>query len=260
MDPRTLVALEHENFIEAMAEASGLPPGSLIRREAGVALLASGLPFRLFNQVLVAEERATPKAIAAAVETMRDRDARFMVSLRRGVDDRFIPLMTEIGLELPADQEPLPGMALDPIPDAVPPQIDEFDVRAVTDSAGLEEHIVTAAAGFEMPEEFARAIVAPDLWQRPGRAVYVGYESDVPVTTGLGIRTGRTVGVYNIATIESARRRGYGAAMTARIAADARADGCEVAILQASEMGRSTYELLGYRVIVEYDGYVDPGS
>ena len=46
--------------------------------------------------------------------------------------------------------------------------------------------------------------------------------------------------------------------MTARITADGRANGCDVAILQASEMGLSVYERLGYRTVVEYDGYVEP--
>lgn len=257
MDHEIVIELEHENFIEAMAEASAVALGSLVRREDGVALLASGLPYRLFNQVVVVESGANADAMAAAVRTMRDRRARFMVSLRRGVDDRFVGLMSELGLVLPDDQEPMPGMALHPIPDAAPRQMDRYEIRAVTTAAGLEDHIVTAAAGFGMPEDLARSIVAPDLWQRPGRTVYVGYADDVPVATGLGVRTGRTIGVYNIATIESARRRGYGEAMTARVAADGRAAGCEVAILQASEMGRSTYERLGYRTVIEYDGWID---
>ena len=33
-----------------------------------------------------------------------------------------------------------------------------------------------------------------------------------------------------------------------------RAAGCDVAILQASEMGRPIYERLGFRTVVEYDG------
>ena len=88
--------------------------------------------------------------------------------------------------------------------------------------------------------------------------VYVGYTDGEPVTSGVGFRTGDTIGVYNIATIPSARKRGYGAAMTARIAADGAAAGCDVAILQASEMGRTVYERLGYRTVVEYMGYVEP--
>jgi GNAT superfamily N-acetyltransferase len=88
----------------------------------------------------------------------------------------------------------------------------------------------------------------------------VGYTDGEPVTTGLGVRTGRTIGVYNIATIESARRRGFGAAMTIRIVDDGTADGCDVAILQASDMGQPTYERLGFRTVVEYRGYVDPAS
>ncbi len=94
----------------------------------------------------------------------------------------------------------------------------------------------------------------------PDMFVYVGYTDGVPVTSGLGFRTGRTIGVYNIATVETARRRGYGAAMTMRIVDDGAAAGCDLAILQASDMGRPIYERLGFRLVVDYGGFVDPGS
>jgi predicted acetyltransferase len=64
--------------------------------------------------------------------------------------------------------------------------------------------------------------------------------------------------VYNIATVEGARRRGYGTAMTVRVALDGRAAGCDVAALQASEMGRPIYERLGYRTVVRYRAFADP--
>ena len=78
-----------------------------------------------------------------------------------------------------------------------------------------------------------------------------------PVVSGLRWQTGRTVGVYSIATVGAARRRGYGAAMTARIVADGVAAGCDVAILQASEMGRPIYERLGFRTVVHYRSYTE---
>jgi hypothetical protein len=46
--------------------------------------------------------------------------------------------------------------------------------------------------------------------------------------------------------------------MTARVAADGVSAGCDVAILQASDMGRSVYDRMGYRTVVEYVGYVEP--
>ena len=46
--------------------------------------------------------------------------------------------------------------------------------------------------------------------------------------------------------------------MTARVAADGVAAGCDVAMLQASEMGGPVYERMGYRSVVEYMGYVEP--
>ena len=89
-------------------------------------------------------------------------------------------------------------------------------------------------------------------------AVYAAYVDGRPAGSGLGFRTGRTIGVYNIATAPWARRRGLGAAVTQRIIDDAAAQDCDVAVLQASEMGRSIYKRLGFRIVVEYIAYVDP--
>jgi hypothetical protein len=60
-----------------------------------------------------------------------------------------------------------------------------------------------------------------------------------------------------IATIESARGRGYGTAMTVRIMDDGAAGGGDVAILQTTDMGKPIHERLGFRTVVEYTGYVD---
>jgi len=80
-----------------------------------------------------------------------------------------------------------------------------------------------------------------------------------PVAVSSGARRPLpTIGVYSIATIESARRRGYGAAMTARVMADGVVAGWDVAALQASEMGRPIYERLGFRTVVRYVAYIDP--
>jgi len=74
------------------------------------------------------------------------------------------------------------------------------------------------------------------------------------------LRVGRTIGIYNISTLPTARRHGYGEAMTMRIVADGLARGCDVATLEASEMGYPIYARLGFRKVVDYMGYVDPAS
>ena len=269
MDSDELGLLEHENLIAAMALICGCVDGALIRRQDGVALIATGLPLRLFNQVIVESAEASPAALEAAVEATRRRGDRFVVNLRVKSDDRFLPLVDGLGLTRLSEDPWMPGMALHPIPaepmpaepmpaEPMPAAPPGHEIRPVTDAPGIEDHIVTAAAGFGLPEDIVRKVVGLDLVGRPDVTFYVGYTDGQPVSSGLGVRTGRTMGVYNIATVAGARKRGYGAAMTARIAADGARAGCHVATLQASEMGRLIYERLGYRTVVEYMGYVDP--
>ena len=259
-DRDTLARREHENLVAAFVHIGSGVPGSLITRRGGVALIATGLPFRFFNQVLVEDDSAREKALEAAVATTRDRGDRFMVHLRVGTDKRFVTTMKRLGM-IPIEGEPLmPGMAMQPVP-ALPLAVEsDHEIRRVFDSAGVEGHLRVVIEGFGMPEAIARAILPASIVSLPGIALYAGYTDGVPVSSGLGVRTGNTIGIYNIATIPSHRRRGYGAAMTSRIAADGAAAGCDVAILQASEMGRPIYEQLGFSTVVEYRAYIDPDS
>jgi GNAT superfamily N-acetyltransferase len=258
MDSTALARLEHANMINAYTVFAANADGAVVRRTDSVAVMSSGLPFVLFNQVIVEGDGATPSALASGIRLMRERGSPFVVNLRVGADDAFAAMAGELGL-VPLSERPwMPGMAMHPASAESPVDKPGFEIRRAADDAGLDDHIRTAAVGFDIAEELIRAIVAPGLLDRDDVAVYVGYTDGEPVATGLGFRTGSAIGVYNIATIESCRGRGYGAAMTQRVVADGVATGCDVAILQSSEMGFPIYERLGFRTVVEYMGYVEP--
>ena len=261
MDRTSLAILVHENMIEALAAAAALAPKALVERADGVALIATGLPPRVFNQVLVERDIARPEAITAAVAKTRDRGDPFVVNLRAGIDGRFLPLMAQLGLVLLSAEPWMPGMALHPLPlsgTAAPPP--GHEIRQVIDGPGIRDLIVTGAAGFGMPVEWVEGVIGEPLVALPGASLYVGYSDGAPVTAGVGIRTGRTIGIYFVATVEAARGRGLGSAMTMRIVDDGATKGCDVAILQASDMGYPIYVRLGFETVVEYVGFIDPVS
>jgi GNAT superfamily N-acetyltransferase len=253
MDDATLARLEHENMLEWLRISCGQVAGALIRFEEGVGVFASGIPKPLFNQV-VTDDGAADAAVVRAVEEVRARGVPFCVVLRRGVDDRFAPRILQLGLR--CHREVMPGMALDPIPSDIEAADVHLDVRVVSDETGLADHVAAVARAFDIPIAMFRDFVGRALCLRPGCTVYLGTLDGEPVTSGFAVRTGRTIGLYKIATIPEARDRGFGDAMTRRIVADGAAAGCEVAALQASDMGRPIYERIGFRAVIEYDIYV----
>lgn len=248
-----LARLEHENMLDWLRISVGQVAGALVRIEGGVGAFATGLPKPLFNQVVI-DDGATDAGVIRAVDEVRARDVPFCVVLRRGVDDRFAGLVA--GLRMRLHPGVMTGMALDGIPLDVGASDAPLDIRVVDDDTRLGDHVAAAACGFDIPIEVVRSFVGRELWLREGCTVYVGMVDGVPVTSGFAVRTGRTVGPYTIATIPSARGRGFGDAMTRRILADGVAAGCDVATLQASEMGRPIYERIGFRTVIEYDIYV----
>jgi GNAT superfamily N-acetyltransferase len=259
MTDDALIALEHENWIAYLTSVVSCSRRANVTRADGLVTIMTGLPFDWFNQILVEHEDATPDGLLAAVGRARDRGHPFVVRLREGIDDRFIRILAGAGLEAAGEETSTPGMVAspidhDPIALHAPP---ELEIRRVTDTTDIDVHRQVVTAGFGSDREVALGTVCADLLVRPECVIYVGYADDSPVVSGLGWRSRRTVGVYSIATVPSARRRGYGAAMTARVVADGVDEGCTVAALQASAMGRPIYERQGFRTVVRYAAYVD---
>jgi GNAT superfamily N-acetyltransferase len=254
-----LAALEHENWVAYLTGVVSCTDRATVTRAGGVVAILSGLPFDWFNQVLIEREEATAAGVLAGVAQGREWGGPFVVRLRDGIDDRFIPTLSQAGLAPEGAETPTPGMVAYPIDfDAIAePAVPELEIRRVTDAAGIDAHREAVTAGFGSHPAVADGTACPGLLDRPECVVYVGYVFGDPVVSGLGWRTGRTLGVYSIATIESARRRGYGAAMTARAVADGVVAGCDVAALQASEVGRPIYERLGFRTVVKYTAYLE---
>ena len=257
-----LIALEHENWIAYLTGVVGCTPRATVTRAGGVVTILTGLPFDWFNQVLVEREKATPDGVLAGVARAREQGQPFVVRLRDGVDDRFVRTLAYVGLEPQEEATATPGMVAfptdhDPIARHVAP---ELEIRRVTDATDIDVHRQVVTAGFGSDRAVALGTACPDLLDRPECVVYVGYIDGTPVASGLGWRSGSTIGVYSIATVQSARRRGYGTAMTARVVADGVDAGCDVAALQASEMGRPIYERQGFRTVVRYTAYVHAGQ
>lgn len=238
-------------MLEWLRLTFGHVPDALIQTDGGVSIFATGIAHPFFNQI-VTDEGATEAELRRAVEILQGRGERFYGVFRHPQDEPLRAVAA--GLGLTEDDDVLPGMAVEPIPPAgVAPE--ELHIHVVRDGGALDDHIV-ALAGFGFSDALVRAFIGEDLWLLPDTTTYVGYAGGEPVVAGLGVRTGRTMGIYSISTVEAARRRGYGAAMTERILADGAAAGCDVGVLQASPMGRPIYERLGFRLVQEYRVFI----
>jgi ribosomal protein S18 acetylase RimI-like enzyme len=144
-------------------------------------------------------------------------------------------------------------------PPAVSPRIADVDVRAVATPDEVVDYGTVVAAANDDPGERERAgllfhdmtIVAPHI------AAFVAYADGAPVSCAMTLVSHGVAGVFYVATVESARRRGLGDALT-RMAARAGFDlGARAAWLGASEMGAGLYRRIGFAdlggTVVEYE-------
>lgn len=140
---------------------------------------------------------------------------------------------------------------------------DDGDVPAgveIVESSPDEVLATVLVEGFEFPPFVVEPLRAALADIAPERLFHVLATLDgEPVGAGTGFLSGpglRTLGIYNITTVERARRRGIGRAVTAELMRLGRGRGCTDAVLMASEMGRPTYERLGFVEVCQTPQYV----
>ncbi|QGN58758.1 GNAT family N-acetyltransferase [Nostocoides sp. HKS02] len=148
-----------------------------------------------------------------------------------------------------------PGMHADLAAVDLPDQDGPVSVEVCsTDEEWLEANRVFTEA-FEIPAEFAEVFVA--VWRAvPGSLQLVARVGGVPVGAAAGVALDGVMGVYNVGTLEAARRQGVGRATTAALMRMGREAGCHSAILHASELGYPVYEGLGFEHVTDISQYV----
>ena len=211
--------------------------------------ISTNIPFPLFNSVVRAKlpSDGVEAAIDALSAEYKSRKVPMMWWLGPSAQpDDLGTFLTERGFQSSVS----PGMAVDlaTLPEniALP---EDLQIRRVGNEAELEVYCQVLAGVFEMPDFAAEAFY--DFFLSLGFDSpfinYIGLMDDEIVATSSVFWGGGVAGVYNVATLESARRRGIGAAMTGFPLLEARAAGFRIGTLESSESGYPVYRRLGFQ-------------
>lgn len=247
MTPSELAAAHDANMIAFFRLTAGLLPNASQATFGAIPVVVTGVPVPFFNGAWVLEQSPRDD-VAAAIDYLRGSGMPFVVHLRSDLPGGH-RMLEPFGLESDG-LLPCFAMTFREIPE--PPAGLEF--RRVGPGE-WEDLVATTAAGFGMPREMVEALYARAMLDDPALRAFVGYADGQPVATSIAGRNGTTVGIYSVATVPEARGHGYGTAATWHLLRDAD-PGWEVAVLQASEMGRPVYERMGFELVREFEEYV----
>jgi len=251
--PDDVQAAADRNFVASFEKLVEHNPVASAVDVDGVYAFRTGLPVGLFNGCVVTRA-VTPVALAEAIEWVAGAPVPFRIWIRIGLPAELADVPPDHGLVL--HPRPYPGMALQPIP-LPPPPGSGVEVRRVVDPADLAEHHAVLVAGGATVDDVERLLPATMLAD-PDVALLTASLDGRPAGTALAIRSGATIGVYNVGTLAAARRRGVGTSATWAALAAGRTWGCQLAVLQSSEMGQSVYEAMGFRTVVRYLEFRQP--
>ena len=216
-------------------------------------LALSNMPDPSLNGTFVERRPADPAAaLADAERACAGRGLPFGIDLQVGRHPAVDEAVRSAGL---ARLFSRPAMAVDAtgLASAVPPE--GVQIRPV---ASEEESLALArvdAEAFESDFAISEAFHAPG-WDAPGCVKLVAWEGTEPVASSAGYVHEDSVGVYGVAVVPRARRRGIGAAITvATIRAFPHAD---LAWLFPSAMAASMYGSLGFRIASDWEVWIRP--
>jgi GNAT superfamily N-acetyltransferase len=209
-------------------------------------------PVAIFNGVIAASRDSDPVIVADLLDAVSADIAQYCLQTRPGAD-HVTAVARARGMAVD-EQQPL--MLLDD-PSRLAPaaSVDGLDIRRL----GVEEvdqHLAILAEGFGAPMELLAPWAGSDLLAVNGVFAYAGSVGGRDVATALGIVVDDHVGVFNVAVTPDHRRRGYGAALSARTVLDGLATGARRALLMSSEMGLEVYQRLGFRELERWSFWV----
>ena len=240
VDPARGSALNEQELWREMVRWSG---GRIVE-EDGV-LFVSG-PSAYLRVAIRSDPSVDGNAVVArATEFFGDGPAGFILNVRLPDDGDIESAALAAGFRAAWTELP---MAIDepPAAGAIP---NEIDVRVLDDTSGVIDYGRVVALANDDPGERERAplLFHDETILAPHIAAFVAYLDAEPVACAMTLVSHRVAGVFYVATVEHARRRGVGDALTRMAARTGFEMGADAAWLGASEMGAGLYRRIGFR-------------
>lgn len=214
-------------------------------------LVDSGLPTDTFNAVCSAKpgRDGVGRRIETAVLHFRRKNLPF--SWWVGPLSAPATLGEELERHGLSFSEKEIGMAADISHQSEPAATPEgLETRRVSDERELYDYALVIAANWEPPDEavsaFYASVATPALEPDCPARLFLGRVQGKPVAASECFLFAGVAGVYNLVTTKSARRGGFGRALTNAALVDASEAGYRTAVLRASAQGRSIYARLGF--------------
>jgi ribosomal protein S18 acetylase RimI-like enzyme len=228
----------------------------------GVKRAVSDIPMSLLNSIM--EAQLSPEQVEPTIEyVMADSRSRNVPVLWwLGPSTRPKDLASQLLKHGFTIDEDGPGMAADlESLNGSLPSPEGLSIQPAQDDRSWWTWSKTMAQGFEIPPgkiEFA-VNTWHDLLSQLESEITLGYTAwlkGTPVATSLLQLGGGVAGIYAVATIPEARRKGIGAQVTLYPLLEARRRGYRIGVLQSSEMGLSVYKSLGFKEYCRITSYM----
>ena len=254
-----------QNLVYVFREVARALPGAEVHESDGLFWVLTPIRIALFNSLFGA--RLDPSNAEAAIEAVKARALAMGVPMLWWVlpDDRPADLgrrLTAAGFRH-VDTSPCMSLDLSSASlDAAERREGAFRVATISSEADARvwSDVLGEASG--LPQAFSDAYIpfAVDVAQNPTgplRNYGLWLDGELVATSSLALNDG-VAGIYNVATLPHARRKGFATILTAHAVRDGRELGASVAILQSSRAGFGVYRSLGFEQVGELNQFTWP--